>query len=213
MWSWLEKVKSFVSNVTDRILGRDAVAAIGEANTEIHITEVRTLTDDLILDRIDVGAWERGMREVIKEAYVQQYLLGRGGVSQMMAQDYGSIGGMVGSQYHPYLDNFAKEIAEGKLSAGQIHTRAEMYIASSGEAYQRGKVRAYGIPDGKLEAFPRDGASCRGLVRCRCDLIIDEVFEDKEFVGWDVTWMLGAADPCDLCQDYAVKWNPLHIPA
>src|SRR3990172_6128459 len=132
MWSWLEKVKSFVSNVTDRILGRDAVAAIGEANTEIHVTEVRALTDDLILDRIDVGAWERGMREVIKESYIQEYLLGRGGAGQLMATDYGSIGGMIADQYR-YLDGFAADIANGNLTAGQIEARASMYARSRSE--------------------------------------------------------------------------------
>src|SRR3990172_5287183 len=212
MWSWLERVKSFVSNITDRILGRDAVAAIGEANTEIHVTEVRALTDDLILDRIDIGAWERGMREVIKEAYIQEYLLGRGGAGQLIAADYGSIGGMVGEQYK-YLSGFAQEIANGNLTAGQIETRVAMYARSSREAFERGKGRAWGVPDGKLPAYPGDGNSCYGLTNCRCAWEFEEVYEKDEFVGWDCFWVLGAKDPCDLCLDNTVKWNPLHIPA
>ena len=211
MWSWLEKIKSFISNVTDRILGRDAVAAVGEANTEIHVTEVRTLTDDLILDRIDVGAWERGMREVIKESYLHEYLLGRGGASQLMAADYGSIGGMVGEQYK-YLSGFAQEIAEGKLTAGHIGTRAAMYARSAREAFERGKGRAWGVPDGKLPAYPGDG-STQCLTNCACSWFIEEVVEDKELMGWDCIWMLGPTEHCPGCLENADMWNPLYIPA
>ena len=211
MWSWLEKVRSFVSNVTDRILGRDAVAAVGEANTAIHVTEIRVLIDNLVNDRIGIGDWQLGMREIIKESYIQEYLLGRGGVSQMLAQDYGSIGGMIADQYR-YLDGFAADIANGNLTAGQIEMRAAMYARSSREAFERGKGRAWGVPDGKLPAYPGDG-STQCLTNCACSWFIEEIIEKDELVGWDCIWMLGPTEHCPGCLENADMWNPLHIPA
>lgn len=90
---------------------------------------------------IDVGEWERRMRDVVKGEYVRQYLLGRGGREQMVAADYGSIGGMLAEQYG-WLDDFAAEIAAGELSEAQIAQRADMYLNSSREAFERAKERA-----------------------------------------------------------------------
>lgn len=80
------------------------------------------------------------MRERIKRAYIEQYLVGRGGRDQMTPADWGSIGGMLAEQYR-YLEGFAAEVEAGELSQRQINARARMYIRSSKEAYERGRRR------------------------------------------------------------------------
>jgi len=65
---------------------------------------------------------------------------GRGGLGAMTQADWGSIGGMLKEQYR-YLAEFAKAIAEGKLSEAQILARSRMYINSSREAFERAKAR------------------------------------------------------------------------
>jgi hypothetical protein len=79
-------------------------------------------------------------RQEIKEEYLRQYLLGRGGLAQMKPADYGSIGGMLKEQYK-YFNQFAKDIADGKLSEEQIAARMRMYTNSSREAYERAHQR------------------------------------------------------------------------
>jgi len=81
------------------------------------------------------------MREEIKAEYIRQYMLGRGGRAQMTSQDWGSIGGMIADQYR-YLKDFAKLVAEGKLSEAQIRARAAMYANSAREGFERGQARA-----------------------------------------------------------------------
>lgn len=91
--------------------------------------------------------WHELMRQEIKREYIRQYLVGRGGLDQMTAQDWGSIGGMLAEQYG-YLDGFAGQV--GNLTEGQIKVRqnghqvdrAGMYISSAREAYERGSARA-----------------------------------------------------------------------
>jgi len=90
---------------------------------------------------ITLGQWERNMREQIKEEYIRQYLLGRGGRDLMTPVDWGSIGGMCADQYR-YLDGFAAEIATGELSEKQIAARSAMYLHSAREAFERARDRA-----------------------------------------------------------------------
>jgi hypothetical protein len=76
-------------------------------------------------------------REEIKGEYLRQYMLGVGGREQMTPSDYGSIGGMLKNQYHPYLDGFLQDIADGKLSEAQIQARLKMYTGSAHQAYEK----------------------------------------------------------------------------
>ena len=69
------------------------------------------LADDLV----DVRLWQTSMRSEIKQAYIDQYLAGKGGIERMTQADWGSIGGMTAEQYR-HLDKFADEVAGGKLS-------------------------------------------------------------------------------------------------
>ncbi len=97
--------------------------------------------------------WNDLMRQEIKDEYIRQYLLGRGGREQMTAQDWGSIGGMIGDQYR-FLDGFFANVATGELTEAQIAARARMYINSAREGFERGQARAYGL---SLPQYPGDG--------------------------------------------------------
>jgi len=90
--------------------------------------------------QMPVEVWHQRMRDEIRRNYIQQYLAGRGGLEKMTAVDWGSVGGMIAEQYR-WLDNFAAQIAAGELSAAQIRVRAQMYINSSREAYERASAQ------------------------------------------------------------------------
>jgi hypothetical protein len=90
--------------------------------------------------------WYQLMRQEIKEEYIRQYLLGRGGRAQMAAADWGSIGGQLREQYR-YLDRFYEQVKAGELSEAQIRARSAMYVRSGREAFERGKARAIGETD------------------------------------------------------------------
>lgn len=90
---------------------------------------------------IDTLVWRRMFQQELKEEYIRQYVLGRGGLGQMAQADWGRLGSMLKEQYK-YLNGFEQAIADGTLSEAQIADRAGMYINSSREAYERarGKV-------------------------------------------------------------------------
>ena len=211
MWGWLSDAKQFILTLFDRVLGRDAERTIVDTNINIAKNEFTSITQSLIDDNITVGQWQMQIRDALKIEYIQQYLLGIGGEGNLSSKDYGSIGGMLRDQYR-YLDNFARQIANGELTPGQAMARIQMYANSARESFGRARARAFSIPDGALPAYPGDGQT-RCKTNCACYWNIVEVTDEKGgLVGWDCYWELGKAEHCDDCVDNRGKWNPLFIP-
>jgi len=223
-WSWNESSHRYHDSATGRFMGRDEVLGYVQQSLDAARTAPAiTLADgslsmgtDLLSNLVGNGMlsprdWHAQMREEIKAEYIRQYMLGRGGRGNMTAKDWGSIGGMVADQYR-YLKDFAKLVAEGKLSEAQIRARAAMYVNSAREGFERGQARAFGLPE--LPAYPGDGQTIC-LTNCACSWQIEEVHEGEVLAGWDCYWTLGIVktEHCDDCLDNTGKWNPLHINA
>lgn len=116
---------------------REQVDAMVATSTDVQLTMAQMVSDGAI----SPGGWSDALRQEIKDNYITQYAVGRGGRQQMTQTDWGSIGGMLKEQYS-YLAGFSAEVEAGELSEGQIYARARMYINSSREAYERGLSRA-----------------------------------------------------------------------
>lgn len=84
--------------------------------------------------------WKAAMRREVKDEYIRQYLLGRGGRDQMTAVDWGSVGGMLRNQY-AHLDAFFGQVDAGELTEGQIRARSRMYTNSARQSYERANER------------------------------------------------------------------------
>lgn len=93
---------------------------------------------------ISPGDFRERMKAEIKGEYIRQYLLGRGGLGSMTPADWGSLGGMLKSQYTPYLQGFYDDLRKGDLSEAEIARRAQMYISSARQAYERGHLKTMG---------------------------------------------------------------------
>ena len=78
----------------------------------------------------------------------------------MTFRDWGSIGGSLKEQYS-YIDGFADDILEGKVTGGQIANRSDMYANSSRESYNRARdrvARAWGATEESW--YTTSGNSC-----------------------------------------------------
>lgn len=138
-WGWVGKVAQFWNRTVGRLVPRLQVQSW--TNQSIDLSPAQSWAADLAEGRLSVQSWQQQMRQEIKREYIRQYLAGKGGIEQMTAKDWGSIGGAVGEQYK-YLDRFAQEIADGNLTEGQIRVRSGMYVNSAREAFERAKERA-----------------------------------------------------------------------
>jgi hypothetical protein len=140
-WVFDSRSARYRDLVTGRYVSSKQVRIWANAEIAASTDRVRTLTQLLTSDRLTVTDWERGMREELRKAYISEYLAGRGGLYRMTQADYGSIGGMLADQYR-YLSGFARQIAAGNLTEGQILARVRMYINSAREAYERAHGRS-----------------------------------------------------------------------
>jgi len=120
----------FITNAQAQVMIEESIAASGAA--------VDTMASLAAEGAMSSRGWLTAMREEIKREYIRQYTAGIGGVDRMTQRDWGSVGGMIRDQYR-YLDGFAEQL--GQLSEAQIRARAQMYINSAREAYERAHGR------------------------------------------------------------------------
>jgi hypothetical protein len=140
-WRWSAPTHNYRDLDTGRFVSGAQVHSWSAAASKASGDAVGTMADMLSEGKLSVRDWTLLMRDEIKDAYIQQYLLGRGGTGKFTKAEAGSLGGMLTEQYR-YLDRFAREIADGNLTPGQIAKRARMYAASSKEAFERAQQRA-----------------------------------------------------------------------
>lgn len=110
---------------------RQQIGAMLQASQDVQ----RPLAEMVANGTISPDSWNQAVRQEIKDNYITQYLLGKGGRENMTQADWGSTGGMIADQYR-YLEGFYAEVAAEQLTEGQIYARAQMYINSSREAYE-----------------------------------------------------------------------------
>ena len=138
-FGWRSKIAQFWNRTVGKLVPRLQIQRW--ANASINAVPVGEWAKRLMDGTLDVGTWQEWMRGEIKREYIRQGLIGAGGVENMDAKKWGSLGGQIADQYR-YLDDFAVEIANGDLSEGQIRRRSEMYINSAREAFEREKEKA-----------------------------------------------------------------------
>jgi len=174
---------------------------------------IENLCMQLVNDQLRLDHWQNLMRDAIKNEHLAQYMAGRGGRDQMTYRDYGILGAILKEQYR-FLDNFANDIATGNMKAGQIITRARMYIDNAHQSFWRGRSEAYGMP--RLPTYPV-ACDTECLTNCRCEWDIQEERDaDGVLLGWNTTWVLdpkAAEVHCHNCPELANYWNPLWVPA
>lgn len=104
----------------------------------------RFLDGNLSLQRFQVL-----YRQGLKDAYVVNLQLARGGARNVTFSDYGRLGNMLKQEYR-YFDNFVREIAQGRFSRKYIIARMRMYGRGVGRAWELGKFFT-AVETGKAE--------------------------------------------------------------
>jgi hypothetical protein len=186
----------------------------GNRLSQATLTEVRdaylTGASEIVADyaaNLESGAWtvqqfEQAMRTRLKNAYVAEYVLGRGGAAQMTQADYGRLGQLLRRQYG-YLRRFLDDVSAGQETAGTAAERARNFLGSARQAFSRGRGIGFGVT---LPYHPGDGGTpCHG--RCRCHWEIEE--DDDEIRAF---WRTGSVKTCTGCVDRASESSPLIIP-
>lgn len=185
----------FVSQITVNGIVRDSIEHSSDG-----IGELATLTAN---GDVSATTFNTQARIQIKDEYLRQYILGRGGRNNMTQRDWGIVGRQLRDQY-AFLDNLTNQIASGVYedNVAGLHNRLNLYIESAQQAYSTAQTEDRGIP--RLSQVPADGQTIC-MTRCKCTL---------EFVrtvlGWHIFWRLNpSAAHCTSCLSLAAAWSPL----
>lgn len=97
---------------------------------------MRSLTQAVLIGQLSLPEWQRRSMQAIKSAHLDGLALASGGWSRLGQADFGWVGQRLRVQY-AYLNEFARQLADGAQPAGQgALVRAEMY-AEAGRATHR----------------------------------------------------------------------------
>lgn len=213
IWAWDAKLKQYRHLASGKIIGPKRMLELRDLYTDRQALRAEGLTAQLVKGEISLQDWLLAQRKLIKETYLSQYAMARGGRSQMTPQDYGRLGADLKKQY-TYLQAFGHDIQAGKYRSddpanliARIANRIKLYIESATQAFEKGKVAVFGgnLYD-HITNFPGAGKT-RCLTRCRCHLAVTETETE-----WLVRWVLDpAAEHCEDCISLGEKWNPLRV--
>lgn len=201
-WTWDQNNKRYRSTETGRYVGPRQMTELRDEFIQAKSDVAQSLANDLANGKASLQEMEVAFRREIKTVFVDQYVMAKGGRNAMTQADWGAVGQMVREQY-AFAHDFARDIADGKLSEAQIANRVQSYFNSSTQAFERGHTASYGVPT--LPEYPADGSqTCRS--NCRCSWGIEETDD-----AWNCTWMTSAGESCPTCTDNAKKWAPLIV--
>lgn len=134
MWKWNKELHRYQND--EDVLPYEDTDELVDESLDDSILIVAGLALLLVAGTLTVQGWQNKMIRAIKINYVQLAILAGYGRGQMSRADWGTIGGIIRKQYR-YLRDFAKEVAAGHLTEGQITMRGRMYINSARSAYWR----------------------------------------------------------------------------
>jgi hypothetical protein len=195
-------VHRFRDTRSGRFLSTEQAIGLRDSFQERQQSSMRDLARRLASEDVTVQQWEAAVRDVVRDTHAAEYVYGKGGINAMTSADWQAINALADEQA-AFLRGFAQDVASGKLSEAQIAARANQYLTSSRQAYERGRASSWGMPT--LSHYPADGQdACRS--NCHCHLEITETGEE-----WRVSWRLGGSEHCADCRSRASSWSPLVI--
>lgn len=156
---------------------------------------------------IDLADFQINFRQALRRLYTLMVIDGMGGLHprDIPSEKFLDMGNLLRRQY-VYLEQFMRNVRDGKLSEDQIISRSMMYVEASEQMFWRA------FSDVPLPAYPRDGSS-ECAMNCGCSW---ELVYRKDSLGrrthLEATWTLGPKEHCRTCSYRASVWNPLVIP-
>jgi hypothetical protein len=101
---------------------RKALSDVVNANKR----QIRALARQLNNGTLSVQQWQASMETAVRDLHLGATMAGKGGIGAMTQRDWGLAGQRI--QFHlRKLDGMARDVEAGRISAGRVKARAEMY--------------------------------------------------------------------------------------
>ncbi len=138
---WEKVTARYRDKATGRFVSEQVLVNLAESFTGLTQDTLTNITERMTTGKMPFADWQRQFVQELKDAYIVNAQIGRGGRNAMTQADYGRIGQRLRSEYK-YFNAFSKEIANGDLSAAQIQARVDQYAAGTRKAYYDGRTAA-----------------------------------------------------------------------
>jgi hypothetical protein len=117
-----------------RFVSSDNVNAEMQRHQSGTYSTLDSLTRQLYAGQIDVSQWQVAVASELKDAHIAQAMFGAGGRANMGFAEFGRVGQTLREQYG-FLNQFAADIAAGKVSEAQALARIKMYGNATQQSY------------------------------------------------------------------------------
>jgi hypothetical protein len=164
-WTWSVKARRY-RDAKGRFVGVRQMHELRDVWLSHQRQEADALAGRLARGDLTLQQWTLAMREVVKTTWIDNYVLARGGRRQVTRDEWLSVGRSLKKQYG-FLQDFAKDIANGTLSAAGIQARSRLYIEAARRAYmegERGAAREAGLDEESNVLHAAE--SCEGAGSC-----------------------------------------------
>lgn len=128
--------------INDRQLYKIVRKEVAIVEQKAEKLAIRLANGDLSFEQ-----WQDQMTELVKRSHIKMTRLGRGGGNNTFAYNYLVAGNDLRTIHYPALRQFAKDIAEGKLSEKQIIARAKLYGSATKNSFEVARLSLYDQPE------------------------------------------------------------------
>ena len=171
-WEWNQDTKRYRDMNTGRIITSNSRIGFRDDLIEKQLPEVRRLARGLRDGKVSVQGFVSSMRRIIKNSYLQQWALSRGGLNAMTSERSDNPFAAHPTPTRILYKGLLNRLREGELSYPQIRNRSEMYVHSSTQSAERAKASSFDID---LPEYPGDGNQiCRARCKCRWEIKEEE---------------------------------------
>jgi len=200
-YQWDRKSRRF-RDPSGKYVSQTRIKSIKNKIVDAEKKNAATLASRAVDGSMSPELFVRTMRALLRQTTLMEYMLGRGGLNAMTNSDNGRVGSMLRRQYQ-YLNRFAADIEAGLLTVEQAQRRAEMYIETARNSYERGQAASWDI---RLPEYPPRHVNCA----CSWAISAHGSGKDREIRAY---WRVNSANVCDECKSLQETHAPYRIPS
>ena len=134
VYLFLDSINAWADAQTGQEIATSAIQAEIQAHIAAGQALIQELTGQMSAGDITLEEWKLAIASELKDMHGAMAMLGAGGADNMTPAMWGEVGSRLKQEYI-YLNNFAQEIADGKLSEAQIAMRLDMYTNGAYGSY------------------------------------------------------------------------------
>jgi polyhydroxyalkanoate synthesis regulator phasin len=196
-----DEINTWVDKKTGDPLSHDDLLIIRNEGLDYYANQMVELADKLVKGDITLQQFADLMRDIIYEANLMQFAVGRGGQSRMTDNDFAVVVTNTNNQLS-YLDEWLADMQKNGVTAvtvsaaEKITTRGLLYLGSTNLSYEIGKASSWGVEE--LPSYPtlpyKDYSWC--YMNCKCH------WEFKSSKGDEIIakWVRTVTDSCEACK-------------